>query len=133
MPYATWPPPSSAAIDAASNSGSSSLEMKEKSNLEKLISENAVIVFASKGCCMLHALRCLLLRVGLNPTVYHIDDDEVVEDLERIIGGDNYDGLWKFPVVFVGGKLFGGFEKVMMAHISGDLVKILKEARALWL
>jgi hypothetical protein len=29
--------------------------------------------------------------------------------------------------------LFGGLDKLMAAHISGELVPILKEAGALWL
>jgi glutaredoxin 3 len=39
----------------------------------------------------------------------------------------------QFPVVFVGGKLFGGLERVMATHITGELVPILKDAGALWL
>lgn len=63
------------------------------------------------------------------------DEASVVEELTRISAVNNGDGglSLQFPVVFVGGKMFGGLEKVMGAHISGDLVPILREAGALWL
>jgi glutaredoxin-related protein len=35
--------------------------------------------------------------------------------------------------VFIGGNLFGGLDRIMATHISGELVPILKQARALWL
>jgi glutaredoxin 3 len=47
-------------------------------------------------------------------------------------GGEGVD-QGQFPVVFVGGKLFGGLERVMATHITGELVPILKDAGALWL
>ncbi|KAI5062716.1 hypothetical protein GOP47_0023255 [Adiantum capillus-veneris] len=37
------------------------------------------------------------------------------------------------PTVFVGGKLLGGLDKVMSAHINGSLIPLLKDAGALWL
>jgi glutaredoxin 3 len=37
------------------------------------------------------------------------------------------------PVVFIGGKLIGGTNKVMSLHLGGELVPMLKNAGALWL
>lgn len=74
----------------------------------------------------------------MNPPVYEVDEDgeaAVVKELSRKTGGAAGEGGGEvqFPAVFVGGKLFGGLEKVMATHISGELVPILKEAGALWL
>ncbi|XP_009804127.1 glutaredoxin-C9 [Nicotiana tabacum] len=104
----------------------------------KLVSENAIIVIATRGCCMCYVIKNLLLGLGVNPTIFEVnkeDEEDVMKELSRIVGGDeqNGGGIRQFPVVFVGGKLFGGLERVMSTHISGELIPILKEAGALWL
>ncbi|XP_057764424.1 monothiol glutaredoxin-S5-like [Salvia miltiorrhiza] len=103
-------------------------------NLRKLVAENAVVVFARKGCCMCHVVKLLLNGHGVNPTILDVDEQnegDVTNQLSRIAGGVG--SAPPFPAVFVGGKLFGGLEQVMGAHISGELVPRLREARALWL
>ncbi|KAK3207072.1 hypothetical protein Dsin_021118 [Dipteronia sinensis] len=80
----------------------------------------------------------LLLGHGVNPAVFEveeIDEADVVSELLRINGrkGEDSGGGIQFPAVFVGGELFGGLDQVMAAHISGELVPILKGAGALWL
>lgn len=121
------------------------------------VSENAVVVFGRPGCCMCHVLKRLLLGHGVNPPVFEVDEDgeaAVAEELSKIscnnnnnsttdknggvvdgekTGGEVRERKVQFPVVFVGGKVFGGLERVMATHISGELVPILKEAGALWL
>ncbi|KAL2328159.1 hypothetical protein Fmac_021586 [Flemingia macrophylla] len=100
--------------------------------LNNMVLENAVIVFARRGCCMSHVVKRLLLGLGVNPAVYEVEEKEevgVVKELETIVG----EKLQQFPAVFIGGKLFGGLDRVMATHISGELVPVLKEARALWL
>lgn len=88
---------------------------------------------------MCHVVRRLLQGLGVNPTVAEVDEKDeaaVTKELSRMVGveeGHLDDGRVQFPVVFVGGKLFGGLERVMATHISGELVPILKEAGALWL
>uniref|UniRef100_A0A2P2IRW4 Glutaredoxin domain-containing protein n=1 Tax=Rhizophora mucronata TaxID=61149 RepID=A0A2P2IRW4_RHIMU len=110
-------------------------------NTTNMVSENAIIVFARRGCCMGHVVKRLLLSLGVNPPVYEIDEaDEssVLQELERIIvntkaGAGGNDSSVQFPAVFIGGRLFGGLDRLMATHISGELVPILKEAGALWL
>uniref|UniRef100_A0A5B7AQZ6 Putative glutaredoxin-C9 n=1 Tax=Davidia involucrata TaxID=16924 RepID=A0A5B7AQZ6_DAVIN len=144
LPYRSWlsaatsgssggrpPPPDK---DTISNNG----DINNSSSVEKLVSENAVIVFGRRGCCMCHVVKLLLLGHGVNPAVYEVDDQDeaaVIGELSRIVGvfEEGKDGRPKFPAVFVGGKLVGGLERVMATHISGELVPILKEAGALWL
>ncbi|CAH8336752.1 unnamed protein product [Eruca vesicaria subsp. sativa] len=110
----------------------SSLSTKKPNNV--LVMENAAVVFASKGCCMGHVAKRLLLTHGVNPLVVEIDE-EVNSDDNTIISelGNNVIGKEKLPVMFIGGKLFGGLENLMAAHINGDLVPTLRQAGALWL
>ncbi|XP_020870352.1 glutaredoxin-C9 isoform X2 [Arabidopsis lyrata subsp. lyrata] len=111
------------------------LPLKTQGNGESVrmvVEENAVIVIGRRGCCMCHVVRRLLLGLGVNPAVLEIEEEreeEVLRELERIGGGDTV----KLPAVYVGGRLFGGLDRVMATHISGELVPILKEVGALWL
>ncbi|XP_030549409.1 glutaredoxin-C9-like [Rhodamnia argentea] len=100
----------------------------------RAVTESAVVVFGKRGCCMSHVVNRLLQGHGANPAVREFGDEDeaaVVGELERISGGGR--GGVQFPAVFVGGKLFGGLDRVMTTHITGELVPALKEAGALWL
>ncbi|AAF16751.1 Glutaredoxin-C9 [Arabidopsis thaliana] len=114
------------------------LSLKTQGNGERVrmvVEENAVIVIGRRGCCMCHVVRRLLLGLGVNPAVLEIDEereDEVLSELENI-GVQGGGGTVKLPAVYVGGRLFGGLDRVMATHISGELVPILKEVGALWL
>lgn len=97
-----------------------------------MVSDNAVIVFARRGCCMSHVVKRLLLGLGVNPAVHEVEEKDeggVIRELESIANN----GKVQFPAVFIGGKLFGGLDRLMATHISGDLIPVLKEAGALWL
>ncbi|KAF3451421.1 hypothetical protein FNV43_RR07516 [Rhamnella rubrinervis] len=141
IPYRTWVPGSPAGrrnppeIQPSDDSFSTSQEATSSKNVQRMVSENAVIVFGRRGCCMSHVVKRLLLGHGVNPAVFEVDEDgeaAVVDELSSITGEAREGGL-QFPVVFVGGKVFGGLESVMASHISGELVPILKQAGALWL
>ncbi|MBA0798861.1 hypothetical protein Gohar_009414 [Gossypium harknessii] len=98
----------------------------------KLASEKAVVIFSLSSCCMCHAVKRLFCGMGVNPTVYELDQDPRGKDLEtalmRLLGNSQ-----SVPVVFIGGKLIGAMDRVMASHINGTLVPLLKEAGALWL
>ncbi|PSS35310.1 Glutaredoxin-C5 like [Actinidia chinensis var. chinensis] len=100
--------------------------------IERMASENAVVIFSVSTCCMCHAIKRLFCGMGVNPTVYELDEDPNGNDLEealiRLLGASS-----AVPVVFVGGKLVGAMDRVMASHINGSLVPLLKEAGALWL
>ncbi|MCO5573417.1 hypothetical protein L7F22_027188 [Adiantum nelumboides] len=103
--------------------------------IERLASENAVVLFSISSCCMCHVVKRLLCGLGVNLTVYELDEVDlgggahVQAALGRFVG----DLSQPVPTVFIGGKLVGGLDHVMAAHISGQLVPLLKEAGALWL
>ncbi|KAG5579164.1 hypothetical protein H5410_049791 [Solanum commersonii] len=109
-----------------------------------MVTENAVIVFRRRGCCMSHVIKRLLQCLGANLVMYDIEEkyeNEAItelEDIGKIVGGgDRKDGdrslSLPLPAVFIGGELFGGLDRIMEAHISGELCPILKNAGALWL
>ncbi|XP_042037999.1 glutaredoxin-C9-like [Salvia splendens] len=101
-------------------------------SVREQVAEKAVVVFARRGCCMCHVMKLLLHGHGVYPSIFHVDDHneaEVNEELSKIIGA----AAPQLPAVFLAGELFGGIEKIMGAHISGELVPRLREARALWL
>ncbi|KAB1201095.1 Glutaredoxin-C9 [Morella rubra] len=142
IPYRTYFPaanglsgePHDSPTTTATSNGGPATEADDVTNVGKMVSENAVIVFGRRGCCMCHVVKRLLQGLGVNPPVVEVDEDDevaVTNELIRIVGA--VDGRIQFPAVFVGGKLFGGLERVMATHISGELVPILKEAGALWL
>ncbi|KAK8655333.1 hypothetical protein V6N13_107915 [Hibiscus sabdariffa] len=98
----------------------------------KLASGSAVVIFSLSSCCMCHAVKRLFCGMGVNPTVFELDQDPRGKDMEtalsRLLGNSQ-----ALPVVFIGGKLIGGMDRVMASHINGTLVPLLKEAGALWL
>ncbi|CDY44992.1 BnaCnng12220D [Brassica napus] len=110
----------------------SSLSIKKPNNV--LVMENAAVVFARKGCCMGHVAKRLLLTHGVNPLVVEIDEgDNNGDNIIMSELGNNVISKEKLPVMFIGGKLFGGLENLMAAHINGDLGPTLRRAGALWL
>ncbi|KAG2709965.1 hypothetical protein I3843_04G003300 [Carya illinoinensis] len=101
--------------------------------IERLASENAVVIFSISTCCMCHAIKRLFCGMGVNPTVHELDQDprggkDMEAALMRLLGSSS-----AVPVVFIGGKLVGSMDRVMASHINGTLVPLLKEAGALWL
>ncbi|XP_059294739.1 glutaredoxin-C9-like [Lycium ferocissimum] len=91
-----------------------------------LIKENVVVVVAMRGCYMCLVVKHLLQELGLNTTLFEVDEADKaskLEELSEIEGGEdgNNDGPKELLAVFVGGKLLGGVTKVMNIHISGEL------------
>ncbi|KAI3456217.1 hypothetical protein Pfo_012880 [Paulownia fortunei] len=141
LPYRGWLPTTATAGGSAApppgntNPGGDN----DTKSVRKLVAENAVVVFARKGCCMCHVVKLLLHGHGVNPIILEVDEQneaDVTNELSRFLGvqaSGNPAAAPQFPAVFVGGELFGGLEEIMGAHISGELVPRLREARALWL
>ncbi|XP_043688299.1 glutaredoxin-C9-like [Telopea speciosissima] len=149
IPYRTWLPVSPSGSPIGLGGGASivngGLEISPPRggggiDVNGLVSGNAVIVFGRRGCCMCHVVKRLLVGLGVNPAVYEVDEKDescVVDELNSIAAAAAADvpekPQFQFPAVFIGGKLFGGLDRLMNAHISGELIPILKKAGALWL
>jgi len=101
----------------------------------KLASERAVVVFTASNCSMGDVVTSLLSSLGVNAAVHDLDRDprgmEMERELARRLGAGA--GTPTVPVVFVGGDLIGGTNRVMALHLAGELVPMLKSASALWL
>ncbi|KAK7335470.1 hypothetical protein VNO80_27324 [Phaseolus coccineus] len=111
---------------------------KEETMVLNMVWENAVTVVGRRGCCMSHVVERLLLSLGVNPAVYEVEEKDeatVATQLEATVRTEEMapQGNLQFPAVFIAGKLFGGLDRIMATHISGELVPILKQAGALWL
>ena len=156
IPYKSWPPLHQTTtlsrlpmVVTEDNNNVNNKGILTRRNIDvnaviSLVTDNAVMVFVRRGCCMGHVVKHLLLGHGVNPAVYEVDETEevgLVKELESIGSAGQAGKVLspeirrpvQFPAVFIGGKLFGGLDRVMAAHISGDLVPLLKEAGALWL
>ncbi|KAJ4976842.1 hypothetical protein NE237_001948 [Protea cynaroides] len=135
IPYRTWLPmsPSGSPIGrggaASVVNGDTSPPRKD---VKGLVSDNAVIVFGRRGCCMCHVVKRLLFGLGVNPSVFDVDEKDEAHVIDELVS-EQEKSQFQFPAVFIGGKLFGGLDRLMNAHISGELVPILKKAGALWL
>lgn len=116
------------------------LQRRRYERVRRMASGNAVVVFSLSGCCMCHVVKRLLFGLGVGPTVYELDLESGGDEIQAVLfqllmttSNAGAGGGAVVPVVFVGGKLLGGLEKVMSCHINGTLVPLLKQAGALWL
>ncbi|KAJ8484025.1 hypothetical protein OPV22_016510 [Ensete ventricosum] len=123
------PTPSSSSASSSSSSASSS-SGAEGGGMRRMVAENPVVVVGRRGCCMCHVARRLLLGLGVNPALCELGEEEAAEFEVAGVDLRRPDIL---PVVFVGGRLLGGIDRLVAVHITGELVPILKDAGALWL
>ncbi|KAI5669694.1 hypothetical protein M9H77_19547 [Catharanthus roseus] len=100
--------------------------------IQRLISENPVIIFSRSSCCMCHVMKRLLSAVGVHPTVIELEEDEIgaLPTNENDVVGES-GGAGLAPAVFIGGTRVGGFESLVALHLSGHLVPKLVEVGAL--
>ncbi|PIN13230.1 Glutaredoxin [Handroanthus impetiginosus] len=100
--------------------------------IQRLISENSVVIFSRRSCCMCQVMKYLLSAVGVHPTVIELEEDEITA-LKPLNGGDDsvFGGACGSPVLFIGGACVGVLENLMALHLSNNLVPRLLEAGAL--
>ncbi|EMS50255.1 Putative glutaredoxin-C2 [Triticum urartu] len=97
-----------------------------------LASQRAVVIFGASNCCMCHAVKTLFTELGVSWTVHELDKDPRGKDVERVLVG-MVGRTPPAPAVFIGGRLVGTTDQVMMLHVGGQLVLLLRQAGALWL
>ncbi|CAI9093712.1 OLC1v1023124C1 [Oldenlandia corymbosa var. corymbosa] len=101
--------------------------------IQRLISENPVIIFSRSSCCMCHVMKRLLATIGVHPTVIELEEEEI-DALPSAASGDDDSGGsggGGAPAVFIGGTRVGGWESLVALHLSGHLVPKLMEVGAL--
>lgn len=101
--------------------------------VQELASSNAVVVFSMSTCCMSTVVKRLLFGLGVGPTIVELDEHAAGPDIEALLfhlSGTHHSPV---PAVFIGGKFLGGVQTLMASHINGTLVRLLKDAGALWL
>ncbi|XP_068649161.1 glutaredoxin-C6-like [Aristolochia californica] len=96
--------------------------------IQRLISENPVIIFSRSSCCMCHVMKRLLTTIGVHPTVIELDEVEMEKARPDLGAADPF-----YPAVFFGGAHVGGLESLMALHLSGKLIPKLREVGATWL
>ncbi|KAL1834560.1 hypothetical protein DCAR_0104768 [Daucus carota subsp. sativus] len=100
-----------------------------ETRIQRLISENPVIIFSRNSCCMCHVMKRLLSTIGVHPTVIELEEDEIGA-LSAAVDENDRGGAGA-PVVFIGGARVGGLESLVALHLSGHLVAKLVEVGAL--
>ncbi|OIT01239.1 PREDICTED: glutaredoxin-C6-like [Nicotiana attenuata] len=98
--------------------------------IQRLISENPVVIFTRSSCCMCHVMKKLLSAIGVHPTVIELEEDEIAAlPSTTAVTGDEVisDGSGEAPAVFIGGTRVGGLESLVALHLSGRLVPRLVE------
>ncbi|EFJ11259.1 hypothetical protein SELMODRAFT_126550 [Selaginella moellendorffii] len=98
--------------------------------IHTLIHQCPVLVICASSCCVSLVVRELFSKLGVCPTLFDIDTDcEDGVEVERVLA--NLAGSKQpIPLIFVGGKLVGGLDRLMADHISGRLLRQLSEANA---
>ncbi|XP_071695951.1 glutaredoxin-C6-like [Rutidosis leptorrhynchoides] len=101
---------------------SESTEMR----IQRLISENPVIIFSRSACCMCHVMKRLFASLGVHPTVIELEEGEIGA-LSVLQGG----GETVAPAIFIGGERVGGLENLVGLHLTGQLVPKLVDVGVL--
>ncbi|XP_051151132.1 glutaredoxin-C6-like [Andrographis paniculata] len=104
--------------------------------IQRLISENPVIIFSRSSCCMCHVMKRLLSTIGVHPTVIELEEDEIAALSPRRTARDNAEDLGgppagAAPALYIGGACVGGLESLVALHLSNNLVPKLIEIGAL--
>ncbi|KAL2896319.1 Glutaredoxin-C6 [Bienertia sinuspersici] len=92
--------------------------------IQRLITENPVVIFSRPSCCMCHVMKNLLHTIGVHPTVIELEEDE-------ISAIPSEDDSSEPPALFIGGTRVGGLERLVALHLSNKLVPLLVDVGAL--
>ncbi|KAH7863689.1 hypothetical protein Vadar_020741 [Vaccinium darrowii] len=96
-----------------------------------LVAQRPLVIFSKTNCCMSDSIKILFYGFGANPAIYELDELQNGQQLERELVAL---GQWPIvPAVFIGGKIVGGPNEIMSLHVKGELVKMLKKNRIIYL
>ncbi|XP_075500237.1 monothiol glutaredoxin-S11-like [Primulina tabacum] len=98
------------------------MNMAEK--IQKLASENGIMIFSKSTCCLCYAVQILFQELNVKPNIYEIDRDPEGKEIEKALMRMGFSG--PIPAVFINGKMVGSTNEVMSLHLSGSLIPLLK-------
>ncbi|CAN1199915.1 GRXC11 [Linum perenne] len=103
-----------------------------------LASKKAAVIFTKSTCCMCHSIKQLFYELGASPAIHEVDREVNGRELEWAGCREMEKALMKLgtttgpvPAVFIGGKFMGSTNEIMSAHLSGQLVHMLKPYQSL--
>ncbi|CAN1199916.1 GRXC11 [Linum perenne] len=102
-----------------------------------LASKKAAVIFTKSTCCMCHSIKQLFYELGASPAIHEVDREVNGRELEWALRGLGYPTVpavfigGPVPAVFIGGKFMGSTNEIMSAHLSGQLVHMLKPYQSL--
>ncbi|KAL7105002.1 hypothetical protein ACP275_07G017900 [Erythranthe tilingii] len=91
--------------------------------VSKMASEKPVVIFSMTTCCMSHTIKSLFGDLGVNPTVYELDEISGGREIEQALSRLGCKPT--VPAVFIGGEFVGGANEVMSLHLKRALQKKL--------
>ncbi|XP_060197814.1 glutaredoxin-C13-like [Lycium barbarum] len=91
--------------------------------VQKLASENGVMIFSKSTCCLCYAVSILFRELGVNPYVHELDHDSDGKEMDKALTKMGCNP--SVPAVFIGGKLIGSTNEIMSLHLKGSLVQLL--------
>ncbi|KAJ9707626.1 hypothetical protein PVL29_002591 [Vitis rotundifolia] len=93
-------------------------------------SSNVVVMFSISGCCMCHVVKQPFFGLGVGPAIVELNKEKYSSEMQSVLyqlSGGQHSVL----SVFVGSKILGGIETLMVCHINDTLVSLLKAVGAL--
>nr|GMD72964.1 monothiol glutaredoxin-S2-like [Ipomoea batatas] len=99
-------------------------------SVRSLASCKPVVIFSKSSCFMSHSIKSLVTSFGANATVYELDELPNGQQLERELLASGLRPT--VPAVYIGGDFVGGESEIMSLHLKGQLVPLLKKAKAIW-
>lgn len=92
--------------------------------MRRLASDKGVVIFSKTSCCLCYTVKILFEELGVNPTVYEIDQDPDCREIERALV--RLGCTAPVPAVFIGGEFIGSTNEVMSLHLSGTLTHLVR-------
>ncbi|KAI5792458.1 thioredoxin-like protein [Peziza echinospora] len=100
-----------------------------KTKVQKLIDENAVVVFSKSYCPYCKASKATLTELGVKFVALELDQLDDGSDLQDAL--ESISSQRTVPNIFIGKKHIGGNSDLQGLKKKGDLPKVLQEAGAL--
>ncbi|KAK9465404.1 thioredoxin-like protein [Lipomyces arxii] len=96
------------------------------SEVQELVSANAIMVFSKSWCPYCKMAKSTLDKESVEHTDLELDQIETGEDIQRAIY--ELTNQRTVPAIFIGGKFVGGNSDLQMLKKNGELKNLIKAA-----